>query len=108
MVSCAEVKGKDVSDHLPLATSDRSYYLITVSDNGIGFDQTDAARIFNVFTRLHTNEHYRGSGIGLSIVKSIIAFLGFEIKVSSVYGKWTIFSITIPSEMIEVTRPFEL
>jgi signal transduction histidine kinase len=81
-------------------------YVLEIRDTGIGIKPEELGSVFNRFKS--GKDKSEGFGLGLSIVKSIIAFLGFEIKVSSVYGKWTIFSITIPSEMIEVTRPFEL
>ena len=75
-------------------------YVLEIRDTGIGIKQEEIGSIFNRFkSRKDKSEGY---GLGLSIVKSIISFLGFEIKATSVYGKWTIFSITIPSEMIEV------
>jgi PAS domain S-box-containing protein len=46
-----------------------AYY---VRDNGIGFDQADAGRIFDVFRRLHPVEVYEGSGVGLALVKRIV------------------------------------
>jgi len=78
-------------------------YVLEIRDTGIGIKQEDLGPIFNRFKS--GKDKSEGYGLGLSIVKSIIAFLGFEIKVTSVYGKWTIFSITIPSEMIEVIKP---
>lgn len=79
-------------------------YVLEIRDTGIGIKQEELGSIFNRFKS--GKDKSEGYGLGLSIVKSIIAFLGFELKVTSVYGKWTIFSITIPSEMIEVTKPF--
>ncbi len=57
---------------LPPEASSKEFYLIEVCDNGIGFDQNDAERIFNVFTRLHGNKEYPGTGIGLSIAKKVV------------------------------------
>ena len=75
-------------------------YVLEIRDTGIGIKQEEIGSIFNRFkSRKDKSEGY---GLGLSIVKSIISFLGFEIKATSVYGKWTIFSITVPSELIEV------
>jgi PAS domain S-box-containing protein len=50
----------------------KQYHLITFTDNGIGFENSDAERIFNVFTRLHGNAEYKGTGVGLSISKKVI------------------------------------
>jgi len=77
-------------------------YVLEIRDTGIGIKQEEIGSIFNRFKS--GKDKSEGYGLGLSIVKSIISFLGFEIKATSVYGKWTIFSIAIPSEMIEVVK----
>jgi signal transduction histidine kinase len=48
------------------------YCRIYVSDNGIGFDQQYAEQIFSMFTRLHDNSQYDGTGIGLALCKKIV------------------------------------
>ncbi len=48
------------------------YCHISVTDNGIGFDQQYDDRIFGLFQRLHDKNHYKGTGIGLAIVKKIV------------------------------------
>jgi signal transduction histidine kinase len=63
-ISSKTVKGKEVSLQLPIDALDKTFHLIQVSDNGIGFRQEDAERIFNVFTRLH-NTHQSGYVLGL-------------------------------------------
>jgi signal transduction histidine kinase len=65
-----EVKGSS----LPFETADKrkNYVQLTISDNGIGFDQQYAKRIFELFQRLHREEEYPGTGIGLAICKKIV------------------------------------
>jgi signal transduction histidine kinase len=75
-------------------------YVLEIKDTGIGIKPEELGSIFNRFKS--GKDKSEGYGLGLSIVKSIISFLGFEIKVTSESGKWTVFSITIPLEMIEV------
>lgn len=77
-------------------------YVLEIKDTGIGIKPEELGSIFNRFKSGKNKSE--GYGLGLSIVKSIISFLGFEIKVTSVLGKWTVFSISIPSEMIEVAQ----
>jgi PAS domain S-box-containing protein len=67
-----QVNGRDVLSDKSLELLSQSYHFIEISDNGIGFDQMHADRIFNIFTRLHGKEDYKGSGIGLSIVRKVI------------------------------------
>jgi len=66
----SEAVGKDekIFLHLPL---NKNYYKIEVSDNGIGFNQVNAEKIFEPFVRLHPKSEYEGSGLGLSICKKI-------------------------------------
>jgi len=69
---------------------------ITVSDNGIGFDEKYADRIFTMFERLHGRAAYEGTGIGLAICRKIAHRHGGEIRASSVPGAGARFVVTLP------------
>lgn len=73
---------------------------LTVSDNGIGFDEKYLDRIFNVFQRLHARNEYEGTGMGLAIAKKIVVYHGGDITAKSKPGSGTTFIVTLP-----VTHP---
>ena len=76
--------------------SDNAYYQITIKDNGIGFENKYADRIFGVFQRLHGRKEYSGTGIGLSICQRIIDRHNGKIKAESSCGEGATFIITLP------------
>ena len=71
---------------------------LSVSDNGIGFDQQYEQKIFELFQRLHSNQEYDGTGIGLAICKRIAGnHNGFIIAYGNP-GKGSSFSVYIPEK----------
>ena len=69
---------------------------IIVEDNGIGFEQEYAERIFQPFQRLHGLGRYEGSGIGLAICRRIVERHSGAIDVKSEIGKGARFKIQLP------------
>ncbi|MEC9399943.1 MAG: ATP-binding protein, partial [Myxococcota bacterium] len=78
------------------AMLDRPHLQLIVSDNGIGFDQDRAARIFEPFQRLHTEQEIKGSGIGLAICRRVVERHGGRIWAEGEPGKGASFHILLP------------
>lgn len=76
--------------------SARNYYEFVVSDNGIGFEEVYAERIFQLFQRLHGKAEYPGSGIGLAICRRIADNHAGMISATSTPGKGATFTIILP------------
>jgi PAS domain S-box-containing protein len=96
VIASQQVSGKDVLKDLPPEALDTMYFMITVSDNGIGFEPRFADVIFNVFTRLHSDPRYRGTGIGLAIVKKVVESHHGHIWAEGVPDKGSTFTILLP------------
>jgi signal transduction histidine kinase len=93
--SAQRLKGKP--EGVALSIPDGDYHLIAVQDNGIGFEQADAGRIFNVFTRLHGKAEYSGTGVGLSIVRKVVENHKGFIWARSVPGEGATFFVLLPA-----------
>ncbi len=71
-------------------------WILAFEDNGIGLDQAAGERIFQMFQRLHTQEEYPGTGIGLAVCKRIVAHHGGRIWVDSRVGDGATFLVALP------------
>ncbi|WP_341835329.1 ATP-binding protein [Chitinophaga pollutisoli] len=91
-------------DHAPVITitcseqtiGDTAHARISVSDNGIGFDEQYAARIFETFARLHSADRFEGTGLGLALCKKIAERHGGTIAAASRDHEGAEFMITLP------------
>jgi PAS domain S-box-containing protein len=79
-------------------------FLFQVKDNGIGIPFEFHKRIFEMFERLHSDEEYPGTGIGLSLCKKLVESWGGEMSLDSVPGKGSSFNFTYPKKEAGLAR----
>jgi light-regulated signal transduction histidine kinase (bacteriophytochrome) len=83
--------------HQPAPECRNDYHDILVEDNGIGFDNQDAGKIFQIFQRLPEQGEYEGTGIGLAVCKKIVERHGGRIWASSERNKGSKFLLALPA-----------
>lgn len=89
---------KDTEPHIKISAKKlKGKTKFLVEDNGIGIEEKYFSKIFDIFSRLHGNSDYEGSGIGLANCKKIIELHKGEIWIESVPGKGSCFYFTIPN-----------
>lgn len=95
-ISSKQVSAFEAGLNLP---NDRTYTRLTVADNGIGFEQQYAEKIFVIFQRLHShNSTHRGTGIGLALCKKIAENHGGAIEAKGELDKGAVFNVYLPNE----------
>ncbi|RAW02311.1 PAS domain-containing sensor histidine kinase [Pseudochryseolinea flava] len=95
IVKSKVIKGPDVP-FADITAAANKYHHISFRDNGIGFKQEDADKIFHAFHRLHAKAPIAGTGIGLSIVKKVVDNHHGIISAEGIPGEGAVFNIYLP------------
>ena len=90
-------KKQDISKIHIGATEKNGKILISIRDNGIGFDMQFADKVFNIFVRLHQDDEFTGTGVGLANVKRIINKHSCQICAEREIGKVSTFYVQFPN-----------
>lgn len=80
------------------STQEKEQVIFEIKDNGIGIDPKYHKNIFQMFTRLHTNREYDGTGLGLALCKKIVNGLNGKIELVSESGEGSKFIISLPNK----------
>ncbi len=91
-----------------LARAEGEHCIISVRDNGIGFDMRFYNKIFEIFQRLHRAEEYPGTGIGLAMVHKAVERMGGRVWAESKPGAGAVFYLQLPLSNTTPTDPADL
>ena len=90
------LRSKELLSEFTHLKPSNQYCCLYFIDNGIGFSQSHAMQIFDIFQRLHSRSEYQGTGIGLAMCKKIVENHGGHIFANSSLGKGATFTVILP------------
>ena len=98
-IQIENINGIDFATEVLPLNQDIRYCKIELKDNGIGFNNDYAEKIFTLFQRLHTRNEYEGTGIGLAVCKKIVENHSGYIEAKGSEGSGALFNIYIPLDV---------
>ncbi|UQN10178.1 ATP-binding protein [Deinococcus sp. QL22] len=78
------------------------HYLLSVRDNGVGFDPAQSGRLFGLFERLHSEREFKGQGLGLALVRRIVQQYEGQVWGESTPGEGAVFWVELPKSVVAV------
>jgi PAS domain S-box-containing protein len=100
-ITASSITGREIkSSH---ANKQKEYFVLEFKDNGIGFEQQYAHKIFEIFQRLHGRNQYTGTGIGLAICKKIVTTHQGIVTAEGSPESGAIFKLYFPKELHSAT-----
>lgn len=111
IANALKFRREGVAPHITLSATEvvnlsgDAAWAVAVEDNGIGFEQKYAARIFTVFQRLHDRSEFEGAGIGLSIVRRVIQRHHGTIVATGHPGQGSRFELILPRQQPATNCP---
>lgn len=98
--NAVKYSGKQAQPIITVGTTNTDAEIIfEVTDNGVGFDEAHAGKLFKVFQRLHTMEEFDGTGVGLAIVERIVVKHGGRVWAHAEKGKGASFYFSLPLQL---------
>jgi len=95
-ITASYVKGVDIGEGIRATDEYQDFLKVTIKDNGIGFNQQYADKIFIIFQRLHGKSEYEGTGIGLAVVKAVMSNHMGYIRAKGVEDEGAEFTLFFP------------
>jgi signal transduction histidine kinase len=106
LVNAVKFTAPDVAPHVFISAEfDQGMVRVSVRDNGIGIDPSHFDLIFQIFGRVHSDQLYQGTGIGLAIVKKAVERMGGQVGVESAVGEGSRFWFTLKGPVMSTAVP---
>jgi len=82
------------------SVEDEKNYVISVKDNGVGFDMSDSSRLFKIFERLHSVDKFEGTGVGLVVCQKILKRHNGKAWLNGKVNEGAVFSFSFPKSLL--------
>ncbi len=99
-------------DELPMidvrCDTEDDYVVVSIADNGIGIEKEYQEKIFNIFQRLHSQEDYPGTGIGLAAVRKVLQIMDGKVWVESEPGMGSVFKVKFLAGTVSLKMRYKI